>query len=184
MFSQRMKTLYTHLREISDDFYTCWDAMPLRDIGEGFPNGCRNKNLFRYNVLYSYQNHVPQLIEMLGDRLMIESFESFKRDNSAFYARLFAFLGVEKGFSPDTGHLNKSLVVKKSAVSSIAYSLAELTLPARKKIGLTGGSMNYFRRLFIKKEQIVIPMDVRRDKEIQEYFSETYKFITSLKLSE
>ena len=53
MHLQRLKYLNKNLREVSTNFYECWSLLKLRKKGLGFPKGCKNKFLFRYDLLYS-----------------------------------------------------------------------------------------------------------------------------------
>ena len=59
MYLQRMKYTINSMREESNIFSDCWEKIDARKNGQGYPEGCRNKFLFRYDLLYSYEKYIP-----------------------------------------------------------------------------------------------------------------------------
>lgn len=55
MHKQRLAYSDTKMRELSENFIECWKMKEDRKAGQNFPVGCRNKILFRYDALYSYE---------------------------------------------------------------------------------------------------------------------------------
>ena len=66
MHGQRLKSHFPAMREVSEDFYSCWHELTKRRKGYGFPKGCRNKILFRYDLLYSYERYLPFLDRLIS----------------------------------------------------------------------------------------------------------------------
>ncbi len=135
------------MREVSEDFMECWNLLEERKKGKGYPKGCQNKFLFRYDLLYSYEKYLPYLIERLGDQLFIGFYEEYKNNPELFFDKLFHFLEVDN-IKINNKKINESLVVKDSILLSTIENILKYTLPIRKKIGLTG--LKNIKRKFLE----------------------------------
>jgi hypothetical protein len=175
MFRQRMKTFYTHLREVDEDFYRCFALVGERARGAGLPKGCRNSFLFRYDRLYRYESVVPQLVERLGDRLHIASFEEFIEQPESFYRGIFGFLGIDESFPPNV-HLNDSSVVRATPLARMLYGLASWTFPLRRKLGLKRLPTAVKSRL-VTTETLSMADDPAKDEAIKAFFQPSYEVL-------
>ena len=178
MFRQRMKTFYTHLREVDEDFYRCFSLIGDRARGKGLPRDCRNSNLFRYDLLYRYDGVVPQLVERLGERLHIASFEDFIEDPDSFYRGIFAFLGVAEVMPPKV-HLNDSSVVRATPLARLLYGLASWTLPVRRALGLKRLPKGIKAKL-VSTERLAMVDDPTKDAEIRAFFRPSYAVLAKV----
>ena len=177
MHRQRLTYIDTKMRELSDDFNECWNLLEKRKRDQGYPKGCRNKFLFRYDLLYSYENYLPYLRERLGNKLFIGFYEDYKEKPEDFFEKLFVFLGIEK-IEVENKKMNNSLILKESIVLNTLELLQKYTLPLRKKIGLSGLKGLKTKVLeFYKQDK----KRVEVDKKIYEYFQPTYEYLEKLK---
>ncbi len=186
MFSQRMKYVETHMREISDDFAACWRALPKRKTGKGFPRGCRNKMLFRYDLLYSYERFLPKILEIVPrENIFIGFYEDFKENSCDFYKKLFRFLGLGEDFFIDNKIVNPSLVINRGAMLRffcVCSVLAKKTFAVRERIGFSGKGILEKMTKKYKKEPPRISKEL--DEEITCFFCDTYKYLENLKNKE
>ena len=87
MHLQRLKYAETALRELSTDFCECWHLLEQRAEGKAFPEGCHNRMLFRYDLLYSYDRYLPHVYELIPpERLLIIDYAVY-RSNRPKYTR-------------------------------------------------------------------------------------------------
>jgi len=177
MHRQRLTYVDKKMREVSDDFMECWNLLEKRKKGEGYPKGCRNKFLFRYDLLYSYEKYLPYLQKKLGDKLFIGFYDEYKEKPDQFFEKLFDFLEIEK-IQIKSKKINESLVVQDSMVLDILESFQTYTLPLRKKIGLSGlkSLKTKVLKLYQKKNG-----KVNVDAKVYDFFQPTYKYLAELK---
>jgi len=180
MHSQRLKTFYTHLREVNDDFYTCFDLLPLRRKGEAYPEGCRNKILFRYDLLYSYELYLPKLIEFLGSRLLIIGYKAYSQNPEQVHEKITAFLNVDTNNEFQSEQRNKSEVVDNNYLTRSAYWLANRLYPFRRALKPLWDLAKPLKTLIIKKKVRTQNLDPSGDARVREAFSPTYEFLETL----
>jgi len=183
MFSQRMKYTLSYMREVSEDFVECWNLLPERREGRGFPKGCRNRILFMYDKLYSYERFLPAIINLIGkDNISISSYESFKNDPYCFYSSLFRFLDVEPEFRPKNRIVNDSFQVHPNLFermcASFLFKIARKTHSFRETLGLTGKGEVIKKIISPKKMKPRVSDEI--DEDIKVFFEETYKYLDSL----
>jgi hypothetical protein len=118
MHRQRLTYVDKTMREVSEDFNECWNLLEKRKEGQGYPKGCRNKFLFRYDLLYSYENYLPYLREKLKNKLFIGFYEDYKNKPDKFFEKLFSFLEIEP-IKIENKKINESLVIKDSFLLNI-----------------------------------------------------------------
>lgn len=180
MFVQRLKYVDPKMREISDDFLECWSKLEMRKKGEGFPKGCRNKILFRYDLLYSYEKYIPMLIDLIPEgNLHLERYSDFRDNPKVTYSKIFKFLGVDINVVPKNKVVNPSIHVESTFVSRCMSILANKTLKFRKVISLNGDKVSFFRKLKagkIAKNKLII----KSDEEISSKFIRTYQYMRAL----
>lgn len=182
MHKQRLTYADTKMREISDDFMICWEQLKYRKFGEGYPKNCRNKFLFRYDLLYSYQLYLPYIIKKVGlENLFIGFYDDFIKKPDEFYCNFFNFLGLEC-INVENKRINESKILKKSKVLEYIEYISKKTLFLRKKVGLVGKNIiiakNFLYNLFINKDFNNQNIDKNK---LYEYFKETYDYLEYLK---
>jgi hypothetical protein len=177
MHRQRLTYVDKTMREVSEDFNECWNLLEKRKEGKGYPKGCRNKFLFRYDLLYSYENYLPYLKEKLQDKLFIGFYEDYKNKPDEFFKKLFLFLDIEP-IKIENKKINESLVVKNSMILNIIEVILKYTFGIRKLLGLTG--LKNLKKKLLSLYQMD-KKDSEVDQRVYEYFKSTYKYIDRLK---
>jgi len=177
MHRQRLTYVDKTMREVSEDFNECWNLLEKRKEGKGYPKGCRNKFLFRYDLLYSYENYLPCLREKLQDKLFIGFYEDYKNKPDEFFEKLFLFLDIEP-IKIDNKKINESLVVKNSMILNMIEIILKYTLGIRKLLGLTG--LKNLKKKLLSLYQID-KKEFEVDQKVYEYFKPTYEYIDRLK---
>ncbi len=177
MFHQRLSYVDIAMREVCEDFNTCWDLLEERKKGKKYPKGCRNKFLFRYDLLYSYQNYLPYLQERLGENILIGSYDDYSNNSEQFFQKIFTFLVIEN-INIENKEINKSTIVKKSLLLNILNMIAKKTVGIRKKLGLLG-VVNMQEKIVPKYKQS-IDKSIKADKKIYNFFQPTYTYMESL----
>jgi hypothetical protein len=180
MHSQRLKTFYSHLREVSDDFYACFDLLPSRRKGQGFPTGCRNHILFRYDLLYSYELYLPTLIDLLGPRLLIVRYEDYAQNPESTHRRISAFLSVASNFDFTPETRNASEIVDNNFLTRSVYWLANKLFPLRRMLGPFWNLTEPLKKRIIKKKIKPQHHDPLGDARVRDAFSSTYDFLKTL----
>lgn len=191
MFAQRMKYIDLHMREVSDNFEDCWRLLKARRKGKGYPDGCRNSILFRYDLLYSYEKYIPGIVDIVGKQnLHIESYETFRDDPQSFYGRIVEFLDLEGSWMPENKKINTSYFVEKTFASILWYKIVSTT----RKIGIINSLKGIIptcirsfmiqgvNGLVVKKKAVFFDQNKYLDKEIRKFFSATYSYLDKLLL--
>jgi hypothetical protein len=181
MHAQRLKYSRTAMREVSDDFCTCWRLLSLRRNGEGFPNGCSNRILFRYDLLYSYEQWLPAILQLIPrSQLMFERYERFRESPEDVFKQIFEFIDVEPHSIPEPKIVNPSFHAKPTWVASALGNIARRTYHMRKALRLQGDSVAAIRRLTRTSET---PRPYERplcEDEVRAYFQGTYTYLEQL----
>lgn len=182
MFKQRLAYSDSKLREVSDDFMECWNSLEERKVGKAYPKSCRNKFLFRYDLLYSYENYIPEIESMIDNKnLFIGFYDDLKSNPDLFYSNIFEFLGIEKRTIKNEKH-NKSNIVKKSFLLEVIETISKKTFHIREKIGLTSGGLLTNIKNFIKdKYTVKSGYKVNIEPIVYDTFSNTNKYLKFLK---
>jgi hypothetical protein len=177
MHRQRLSYIDPALREVSEDFNACWRLLDARKEGKGYPKGCKNRFLFRYDLLYAYERYLPRLREKLGDRLFIGFYDTFKADPDRFYKELFEFLDL-KYVPVENRKINESRIVRTNAFLRMMETVQARTLPLRKRLGLTG--LSALKRTLLRYFETA-PMRTEPDEEVYAYFKPTYAYLERLR---
>lgn len=180
MHSQRLKYSDRKFRELSENFLECWRMIEDRKIGLAFPKKCRNKFLFRYDLLYSYEKYLPYIIKKIKSKnLFIGFYDDYKLNEKNFFKSIFKFLDIQhlelKNFT-----YNKSYILKESYLLIAFERISNFTFPIRVKIGLTGGIIKKFKNFLFNfyKQKTYTKYDL---KEVRVSFAKTYSFLKILK---
>jgi len=178
MFNQRLSYSDSTKREVYEDFNKCWNLLEDREKGNGYPKGCRNKFLFRYDLLYSYENYIPKLKERLGDNLFIGFYDEYKNNSDLFFKKLFKFLEIEN-IQIENKRINKSAIVKKSILLDFLHFMAKKTMPIRKKLGLLG--ILDIQKNIVSMYKEPVDKTIKADKKVYDFFQSTYEYMETLK---
>lgn len=181
MHKQRLKYPAGGMREVSDDFTECWKMLDDRRKNEGYPKNCKNRFLFRYDLLYSYEKYLPDLISVIPEKqLFIGFYEDYLENNSFFIEKVFSFLNLENQ-AFENRKVNESYTLKDSIVLNCIMRLVSITLPLRKKLNLTGSAVSSIKKLILKR-YITESENKKYDlSEVEEYFEKTNSYLKVLK---
>ncbi len=183
MHKQRLGYVDIKMREISDDFMQCWNKLEDRKEDKGFPKGCRNKFLFRYDLLYSYERYLPFIIDSIkNENLFIGFYDDYKNKPEEFYSKLFVFLGI-KNYSIKNKTLNQPVTIKKSFLLEIIEVFAQKSLVIREKIGLKGGKLSAVKNFIFSFYATKSLPPQRVEKEVYDYFNNTNQYMEQLSKS-
>jgi hypothetical protein len=177
MHIQRLKTFYTHLREVDEDFYKCFDMVKDRAAGDGFPPGCKNRILFQYDRLYSYEKYVPDLQSKLGEKLLILNYENYRADPSQTHKQIFDFLEVDPKFACLREERNLSEVASPSAAARFAYGVANRLITFRKIAAPLYRMLAPLKRIVLPRQKATKQKDPARDILVKGGFAQTYVFL-------
>lgn len=178
MHLQRLKYIDVKLREISEDFCICWRSLKAREEGSGYPNGCRNKFLFRYDLLYSYDRYLDFIFEVLGrHRVLFLNYDDLRSNYKYIYSRIFDFLGLDY-IEVSNQKLNEAEVVKGSFVNRFLAGSARISRPVREVMGLKGERIRYLKNLVQVGKA---PVECEScDSEVRDYFRGSYQAMRKL----
>jgi hypothetical protein len=126
MHLQRLKYAETALREHSYDFCECWATLPQRAKGKAFPPGCRNRMLFRYDLLYGYERYLDTIYQLISpEKLLIIDYARFHAEPATVHRAILNFLQVTLQKLPISA-VNASYTVNPNALQRwIAYKLRQ-----------------------------------------------------------
>jgi len=177
MFSQRMKYIIPQLREINEDFNKCWQLSKTRKDNKNYPKGCRNKLIFRYDLLFSYEKYLPDIINEINNKdLLICSYHEYSNNPLEFFDKVFAFLGLQGSVKLSNERKNSSLHSHPNLLGKILASILFKTAKLRKKIGFNGRNYPALRRFLAMKDSKPIIISNKSDEDIRNFFSDTYDY--------
>lgn len=121
MHNQRLKSFDKSLREVSDDFYICWDYLKIRKLGSGYPLNCKNKFLFRYDLLYRYELYLPQIQRLVSrENLLFIDYNNIKNNITKVHQEIFSFLKISN-YNLPLKVLNKKKGFKNTLSNRIIF---------------------------------------------------------------
>ena len=176
MHNQRLKSFDKSLREVSDDFYTCWDYLKIRKLGSGYPLNCKNKFLFRYDLLYRYELYLPQIQSLVSrENLLFIDFNKIKSDIAKVHQEIFSFLKISN-YSLPLKIFNKKKGFKNTLSNKIIFFLInncprilKQNFFIKKNIKLFKFFLNFLiQKKSIKKNEI-------KDAKIKLFFEKSYE---------
>lgn len=181
MYKQRMKYSELAMREVSDDFIECWSLMSARRVGQGLPRGCRNKNLFRYDFLYSYEEFIPEILdEIPSGNVKVLFYEDFVSEPELLYKDIFDFLKLE-GVVVQNKRLNESFLVRRSWLLILIEKFAVATLPIRSRLGLELSFLRGCKEKIIKLYRYKNSFADVDLSAVDSYFEKTNKFLAGIR---
>lgn len=181
MHAQRLKYSLPRMRETSDNFLVAWETLEERKRGKSYPKGCRNKFLFRYDLLYSYQYYLPELMALIRrENLFVERYEFYKHKPHEFYYNLSRFLNLTTNIVFDSSVVNPSVIVRPNSAQKLIAKVGERSHTIRNKLGWTGDRVNWFKKLSLGKS--FEPRKIEHDDlcHIREKFKSTYDYMEDL----
>ena len=172
MHLQRLKYPRGPLREISDSFSDCWASLELRQKGRGFPTGCRNSFLFRYDLLYRYELYTPFLSEVIPPKnLFCIDYRVFQKWPEKVHEAIFEFLGLQK-HRVRVRKVNRSFVVPEK--KGLFDALRTVALPVAKRFP---GTRQYFSMAlkWVPQQRIMkSPQPEPIDDDVRAFFADSY----------
>jgi hypothetical protein len=182
MHKQRLKYPKGNKREMSENFCECWKFLKYRiDYGKDYPKQCRNKILFRYDLLYSYEKYIPTVIDQVGrSNIFIGKYENFKEQPNTFYKKIVHFLELEENFLFKNEVVNKSYILKDNYLNGIILRFSSASSRIRKKIGLSGQRINFLKEILLSKKNVENYNGGQCDEEVKDFFYSTYKYLSQL----
>lgn len=151
MFRQRLKYSSKEMREISDQFDECWAHVELRRNGLGFPKGCRNSFLFRYDELYRYEKYLPALREKIPiKQLIILNYENLVNRPEDVLRRVGDVLGLNLNELGGLRTINPPRPVRKTWITQTIEKCKIFVLlrtrAFRRQFGLYGKRVGFIKR--------------------------------------
>ncbi len=183
MHRQRLRYSDKKLREVSDDFMTCWNQLQARAKGESFPAGCRNKILFQYDRLYHYECYIPKIIAAVGSNpFLILNYQELRTDPKGVFQKLANFLELDPLQFPASQEVNTSTYVGNTLRNRVRQTLfrfvARNTRNLRISLGLVGYKLKPKKR---KQSQTVPPSQGEFQFDVlTNEFRDTYQFLEKL----
>jgi len=181
MHSQRLKYAEPSMREISEDFGICWRSLQQRKYGKGFPEKCRNRFLFRYDQLFSYEKYIPQILELVKpESIRIFLYEDLQRQPLQVCRRLTNYLGLRTPLKWNDTIFNAASVVSNNWFSRLVLRAAGRTSAFRRRMGFSGKSVVRLRKLLTGQRKYTIQNDPDLDQEIRDFFENTYGWLKEI----
>jgi hypothetical protein len=175
MHSQRLKYTDKSMREVSDSFMECWALVEKRRKGKGFPEDCKNQNLFRYDFLFNYSPHIDALQSTIPqNQLLFIDYNVFRENSKHVYKKVFEFLGL-RTIDVKLEIINPSFTVKQTlrnkSINFLRKSLVKLPFRPKNLVEFTKKLID----LFIEKENASKLDTHNRMEEVEHYFSSSKK---------
>ena len=181
MHRQRLGYIDIKMREISDNFMECWEKLEERKEGKGFPKGCRNKFLFRYDLLYSYELYLPYIIKTIKkENLFIGFYDEFIGEPDELYSKIFKFLNLEN-IDINNKQINKPKIIKKSKFLEYIELLSTKSFTMRSKLGLNGKKITLLKKFIFS---FYIMNDIKKEianQKVYDFFAKTNGYLDKLK---
>jgi len=176
MHLENLKYANTAIREISSDFDVCWNALNDRRQGKGYPKGCRNKFIFRYDLLYSYEKYIPFINKLINrDNLIVIDYSVYRNNPKSVHQSILEFLDVDVVDLPLSEN-NLSYVAEPCLTNKIINWSVRSSFGFRSKLHLIGDNVSFLKKLaesLIRKKTVKKQASVL-DAEIQKYFTLSY----------
>lgn len=170
----RLHHTVTRLREVSFHFEECWDLLEKRMAGSGFPDNCRNRFLFRYDLIYRYELYLPFLDRIIDPaNILFINYDVYRENPALVHDSVFRFLKLNPVPIPSIT-ANPSYVVVPNQLHKLAWRIARKTLPLRRSVGLTGTTILSIKNRLSPSKIWAKPQPGYKDEEIREFFKNAY----------
>ncbi len=184
MHGHRLKVAEPSMREISTDLAKCWRAIPERRLGKKYPDRCRNKFLFRYDELFSYEKYLPPIIDLIGqDNILILNYSRLSEDPEALSIEISNFLKLSSVVHLTRERVNSAYTVSANWLAKLSLRLGRQSSKLRKVIGLSGTRVRTIRRVLTGEKAFGTSQETSVDDEIKEYFKDTYQWLSGINSS-
>ena len=181
MHKQRLKYIDSKMREVSDRFMDCWNLNNERKHGRGYPKKCRNKFLFRYDLLFSYEKYLPYIMSTIPEEnLIIVGYHFYKNSPNEFYKKIFDFLGIDM-IAIKNNTMNSSGIVKINLYKKFIFKFA-LFFRTRLKF------VRFSKKFKMKTKSVLFSpsspssLDSSVDEKVVEFFSQTNEYLKQLNI--
>jgi hypothetical protein len=180
MYKKRLSIAFQPLREINHDFYECWETLEKRKKGLGYPENCRSKLYFRYDLLYSYDKYIHYINKLIKpqNRVYI-NFKTLSSNPQKVKDYLLQFLEIDNIFLPLVKS-NEGTIIYDNKFISIVDNVIMKTLNIRKKYNIVGNKLSVFKNLYHsykKKISKNLISDANKDKKIKIFFFKAYEVL-------
>ncbi len=109
------------------------------------------------------------------------NYEDYLIAPDAIHRQVFDFLELDPNFIVEKQKLNPSMVVRKTKVSSAIYKVANWLRPYRNYIKPMYVLLRPISERLLGKRKIEKTLDPIKEKEVRDFFSDTYQFLDRLK---
>lgn len=183
MHKQRLRYTDKKMREVSDDFMTCWNLLKARSKGESFPVGCRNRIFFQYDVLYHYERHIPKVVAAVGENpFLILNYQELRSSPEIFFQKFAYFLELDPREFSAPQEVNVSTYVDNTLRNRMRQNLFRLlarnTQSLRRALGLVGYKVKMAKG---NQPQMAHPSQGKIELDaLTREFSDTYHYLNTL----
>ena len=180
MFKKRLSVTYKPLREIDYDFYKCWEILEKRKKGFGYPENCRSKLLFRYDLLYSYDKYTHYINKLIKphNRIYI-NFNTLTSNPNIVIENLLNFLNIDKVNLPIIKQNSGTIISNNFFITIFEYFLVK-TVNIRHKYYLSGNRLSIFKNFYQSlknKRKKQMSHDSKKDEKIKKFFLRAYEVL-------
>jgi hypothetical protein len=172
MHLQRLKYPRGPLREISESFSECWATLLRRQEGRGFPADCRNRFIFRYDLLYRYELYAPIISKLISPQnLFCIDYQIFKSHPKSVHKAIFDFLGLPN-HPIQIRNVNPSFIVPENA--KLFEALRAVALPIAKRFPSARRYLSRAEKWIPQRRKMIRPLPDSVDDDVRAFFSDSY----------
>ena len=179
MHKQNLKFVEKNRREISENFYYCWEQLKKRKKNKSFPARCRNKFLYRYDLMYSYEKYVPNLFKVIKlTNILIINYKTFKDNPNKVHKKILRFLKLPQTKLP-TNYENYDGPIQDNYINFAILKIGK-KFSFIKKIFLFEKLYYFLRKyvikMLIKSDDIYLSSEIK-DTKIKKYYCKSYAIL-------
>jgi hypothetical protein len=164
--------------ETEADFATAWALNEQRWRGERVPRHCADPRMLHYGFVCSNGAHLERLFATVGrERVVVVLLEDLRRDPAAQFARVVAFLGLDRWEPAEFAVVNAAKARRSGLVRRAVLEAANL----KKKLGI-GLSFGLLRRAnrWNRKDAPRAPLPAAVRRELAAWFDTDIRKLESL----
>jgi hypothetical protein len=179
LHKQHLKFIDKNRREISENFYYCWDQIKNRKKNKSFPTQCRNKFLYRYDLIYSYEKYVPKLLKLIkSEKILIINYKKFKDNPNKIHKKILRFLELQQIKLP-TNYENSDEPIENNCINFLILKISK-KFSFIKKIYLFEKFYYFLKKYIFKtliKSNYIYLNNELKNKIIKKYYSKSYAIL-------
>ena len=141
-------------REPLENFEDAWNDLANRDLRE---IAGVHPMRFRYDVLFSYADHVARAQQLLGpERLRVVLYDDFRQDNIGVMRDVYEFLEVDTSYRPETSLVNERSQAKDNLAARFVAWAARKSRKHRilRPLRGRGLTLNRFTQKALEKPKV------------------------------